>query len=112
MTELEVLLMSQSLTGGMPYVGRFLVQMNAELMKQLDDPESTRYLRIMSKSLAEVKERVSDSGFERADVLSIRGFAQGSLMQSSGHVGSQGLLNLFPSPNWVMMWTGPDHSWL
>jgi len=85
--------------------------MNSELMKQLDDPESTRDLRIVSRSLLEVKESISESGFERVDALSIRGFTQGSLMQSSGHVGSQGLLNLFPSLNWVMMQTGPDHSW-
>jgi len=74
MTELEVSSMSWSLTGEMPYVGRCLVQMNAESMKQLDDPESTRDLRIMSGSLLEVRESISESGFERADALSIRGF--------------------------------------
>ena len=74
MRELEVPLMSQSLTGGIPYVGRCWVQMNAELMKQSDDPESTRDLRIVSRSLSEVKESASESGFERVDVLSIRGF--------------------------------------
>ena len=67
--------MSWILTGGMPYLGRCWVQMNAELMKQLDDLESTRDLRIMSGSLSEFKESVSESGFERADALSIRGFA-------------------------------------
>src|SRR5882724_5683457 len=107
MTELEVPSMSQSLTGRMPYVGRCWVQMNAELMKQSDDLESTRDLRIVSRSLLEVRESVSESGFERADVLSIRGFT----LMHSGCVGSQGLLNLFPNPNWVKMWTGPDHSW-
>jgi len=45
MTELEVPSMSQSLTGGMPYAGRCWVQMNAESMKQSDDPESKRDLR-------------------------------------------------------------------
>jgi len=39
MTELEVPSMSQSFTGEMPYVGRCLVWMNAELMKQSDDPD-------------------------------------------------------------------------
>jgi len=112
MTELEVPLMSWSLTGEMPYAGRCLVRMNAESMKQLDDPESTRDLRIMFGSLLEVRESVSESGFERAGVLSIRGFTRGSLTQSLGHVGSQGLLNLFPSPNQVMTWTGPNHSWI
>ena len=68
MTELEVPLMGQSLTGGMPYVGRCLVWMNAELMKQLDDPESTR--DFMSGSLLEVKESISESGFGRVDALS------------------------------------------
>ena len=103
--------MSWSLTGEMPYVGRCLVQMNAESMKQSDDPESTRDFRLVSGSLSEVKESVSESGFERADVLSIRAFARGSLMQSSGDVGSQGLLNLFLGLSQVRTWTGPDHSW-
>ena len=48
--------------------------MNAEWMKQSDDLESTRDLRIVSRILSEVKESISESGFERADVLSIRGF--------------------------------------
>jgi len=48
--------------------------MNAESMKQLDDLESTWYLRIISGSLLEVRESMSESGFERVDVLSIRGF--------------------------------------
>src|SRR5882724_3698658 len=111
MTELEVPLMSQSLTGGMPYMGRCWVRMNAELMKQSDDLESTRDLRIMSGSLLGVKESVTESGLERADVLSIRGFTRGSLTQSLGHVGSRGLLKLFLSLNWVMTQTGPDRSW-
>jgi len=74
--------------GGMPYVGRCWVQMNAELMKQVDDLESTRELRIVSRSLSEVKESISESGFERADAVSIRGFTRGSLMQSSSCAGS------------------------
>ena len=77
MMELEVPSMSWSLTGGMPYAGRCCVQMNAELMKQSDDPESTRDLRIMSRSLSEVRESISESGFERADVLSIRALHKG-----------------------------------
>jgi len=48
--------------------------MNSESMKELDDPESTKDLRIVSRSLSEVRESVSESGFERADALSIRGF--------------------------------------
>ena len=74
MTELEVPSMSWSLKDEMSYAGRCLVQINAESMKQSDDPESTRDFRIVSRSLLEVKENVSESGFERADALSIRGF--------------------------------------
>ena len=70
MIDLEVPSMSWSLTGEMPYAGRC-----AESMKQLNDPESTRDLRIVSRSLLEVKESISESGFERVDVLSIRDFA-------------------------------------
>ena len=62
--------------------------MNVESMKQSDDLESTRDLTIVSGSLLEVRESMSESGFERVDALSIRGFTQESLMQSSGHVGS------------------------
>ena len=47
---------------------------NAELMKQSDDLESTRDLRIVYGSLLEVRESVSESGFERVDALSIRDF--------------------------------------
>jgi len=49
--------------------------MNVESMKQSDYLESTRDLRIVSRSLSEVRESMSESGFEREDVLSIRGFA-------------------------------------
>jgi len=49
--------------------------MNVESMKQLNDLESTRDFRIVSRSLLEVRESMNESGFERADVLSIRGFA-------------------------------------
>ena len=75
MTELEVPLMIQSLTGGMPYVSRCWVQMNVGSIKQLDDLESTRDLRMAFGSILEVTEMMSELGSERADALSIRGFA-------------------------------------
>jgi|SRR5882724_5056577 len=103
MTEFKVPSMSQSLTGGMPDVGRCWVQTSAESMKQSDDLESMREIRIISGSLLEVKESVSESGFERAAALSIRGFTQGSFTQSLGRAGSRGLLNLFLSLNWVKL---------
>ena len=84
MMELGVPSMSHSLTGGIPYVGRCWVQMNAESMKHSNDPESTRDLRIVFRSLLEVKESISESGFERADALSISGFTQGERLPSSG----------------------------
>ena len=86
--------------------------MNTESMKESEDPESTRDFRTVFVRVSDVKESVNESGFERADVLRVMVFTQGSLMQSSGHAGSRRLLNLFPSPNWVRMWTGPDCSWL
>src|SRR5882672_4192882 len=64
-------------------------------MKELEDPESTRDFRIVSGRVSEVKERVSESGFERAEVLRVMNFAQGSSTQSSGHAKSRGLLSLF-----------------
>ena len=63
-------------------------------MKELEDPESTREFRSISGRVSEVRERVSESGFERADALRVRVFAQGSSMQSSGHAESLGLLSL------------------
>ena len=110
MTELDVPSMSQSLTGGMLYVHWWWVRTNVGLIKQSEDPESTRDLRMAFRSISEVMEMMSESGSERADALSIRGFAQGSLIQSLGRAGSRGLLNLFPSPNWMTR-TGPDRSW-
>src|SRR5882724_10082072 len=110
MMELDVPSMSRSLTGGMLYACRWWVRINVGSIKQSEDPESTRDLRMAFGSISEVMEMMSESGSERADALSVRGFAQGSLTQSSGRAGSRGLLNLFPSQN-RMMRTGPDHSW-
>ena len=109
MTELDVPSMSWSLTGGMLYVCRWWVQTNVGSIKQSEDPNSTRDLRMAFGSISEVMETVSESGSERADALRIRGFAQGSLTQSLGRAGSRGLLNLSPSPS-QMMRTGPDCS--
>jgi len=53
-------------------------------MKELEDPESTRDFRTISRRVSEARERVSESGFERADVLRVRVFARGSSTQSSG----------------------------
>ena len=62
--------------------------MNTESTKESEDPESTRDFRTISGRVLEVRERVSESGFERADVLRLRVFSQGSSMQSLGHVES------------------------
>ena len=44
-------------------------------MKESEDPESTRDLRIVSGSMLEVRESVRELGFERADALSVAVFA-------------------------------------
>jgi len=64
-------------------------------MKESDDPESTRDFRTIFGRVSDVKESVSESGFERADALRVRVFAQGSSTQSSGRAGSRGLLSFF-----------------
>src|SRR5882724_3526439 len=64
-------------------------------MKESEDPESTREFKNIFRRVLDVKESVSESGFDRADALRMRNFAQGSSTQSSGHVESQGLLSLF-----------------
>jgi len=44
-------------------------------MKELDDPESTREFKTIFGRVSDVKESVSESGFERADALRMRNFA-------------------------------------
>ncbi len=43
--------------------------MNTESIKESDDSESTRDLRIISGRVLEVRESVRESGFERVDAL-------------------------------------------
>ena len=49
--------------------------MNVGSIKQLENPESMRDLRMAFGSISEVTEMISESGSERVDALSIRGFA-------------------------------------
>jgi len=81
--------------------------MNTESMKESEDPESTRDFRTVFGRVSDVKESVSESGFERADALRVIVFAQGSL-----NLGSCGVLRTaqsFLSPSWWMQ-TSPDQS--
>ena len=55
-------------------------------MKESDDLESMRDLRITLGSVLVVKERKNESGLERADALSKVVSARGSPAQSSGCV--------------------------
>src|SRR5882724_13497215 len=80
-------------------------------MKESEDLGSTRDFKTISGRVSDVRKRVSDSGFERADVLRVRIFASGSSAQSSGCVESQGPLSLFSSPCWKMQ-TCPDQTWM
>jgi len=65
-----------------------------------EDPESLRDFRIIFGRVSDVKESVSEPGFERADALRIMVFSQRSLTQSSRHAESRGLLSLFSNPCW------------
>ena len=78
-------------------------------MKESEVPESTREFKTIFRRVLDVKESVSESGFERVDVLRMRNFTQGSSMQSSGHAESRGLLSLFLSPSWWTR-TSPNQS--
>src|SRR5882724_1313061 len=80
-------------------------------MKESEDPESTRDFKTISGSVLDVRERVSESGFERVDVLRVRVFTRGSSTQSSGHVESRGLLSLFSNPC-RKTWICPDQIWI
>jgi len=44
-------------------------------LEDLEDLESTRDFKIISRRVSDVRERVSESGYERADVLRVRVFA-------------------------------------
>src|SRR5882724_12249318 len=79
-------------------------------MKESEDPESTSDFKTISGRVLEFRKRMSESGFERVDVLRVRVFAQGSSMQSLGHAESQGLLSLFLNPC-QKMWICPDQTW-
>ena len=72
----------------------------AESIKELDDPESMRDLRIVFGSISVVREIKSESGSERVDVPSVAAFVRGSSVQSSGHMELQGLLSLFLHLSW------------
>src|SRR5882724_11688442 len=80
-------------------------------MKESEDPESTRDFKTISGRVLEFRKRMSQSGFERVDVLKVRVFAQGSSMQSLGHVESQGLLSLFWNPCRKTQ-ICPDQTWM
>src|SRR5882724_4984632 len=95
--------------------------MNTESIKESEDPESTREFKTISGSVSDVKESVSESGFERAEALRVRVFTRGSSTQSSGHAESRGLLSLFsnlcrktqifPDQTWMLgLWRKP--SWI
>src|SRR5882724_145498 len=79
-------------------------------MKESEDPESTRDFKTISGRVLDVRERVSESGFERADALRVRVFTRGSSMQSSGHAESRGLLSIFSNPCQKTQ-ICPDQTW-
>jgi len=79
--------------------------------KESEDPESTREFKTISESVSDVKESVSESGFERADALRVRVFTQGSSTQSSGRAESRGLLSLFSNLCWKTR-ICPDQIWM
>src|SRR5882724_2640048 len=70
----------------------------------------SRDFKTISRSVSDVKESVSESGFERADALRVR-VAQGSSAQSSGHAESRGLLSLFSNPCRKTQ-ICPDQTWM
>src|SRR5882672_3727109 len=78
--------------------------------KESEDPESTRDFGVMFGRVSEVRKRVSESGFERAEALRVMNFARGSSTQSSGRAESRGLLSLFLHPCWKT-WTYPAQCW-
>ena len=60
---------------------------NAKLMKELDDPESTKEFRIVFGRESVVRGSVSELGLERVDTYSVTVLAQWVLTQSSSPTG-------------------------
>ena len=58
--------------------------MNAESIKESEDPESMRDVRIRFGSELDVNESISESGFERVDAPRVTIVTRGSSVQSSG----------------------------
>ena len=71
MIEFEVLSINHNLIGGMPHVRRWWIFMEVESMNQLEDPESTRDARETLGKVSEDSDSIRESGFERADVLTV-----------------------------------------
>ena len=86
MTEFQVPSIRHSWIGGIRVVNKRLVETNTESIKESEDPESTRDVRIRFGSKLDVNESISESGFERADALRVTIVTQGSSAQSSGCV--------------------------
>ena len=61
--------------------------MNAESMKESDDPDSTKEFRAIFRRESVVKGSVSESGLERVDIYSVTVLAQWVLTQSSSPTG-------------------------
>ena len=59
--------------------------MKVESMNESEDPESTRDASNTLGKVSEDNDNIKESGFERADVLSVTVLAQESSVQSSGH---------------------------
>ena len=59
-------------------------QTKVESMNESEDPESTRDASNTLGKVSEDNDNIKESGFERADVLSVTVLARGSSAQSSG----------------------------
>ena len=60
--------------------------MKVKSMNESEDPESTMDTRETLGKVLEDNDNIRESGFERAVVQSVTVLAQGSSVQSSGHV--------------------------
>ena len=85
--------------------------MNVESMKQSEDLESTRDLRAVSERVSEIRDRVSESGFERVASVESDGVHMREFNAILGSHKVSMISQYFPGSNWVKTWTGPDHAW-
>jgi len=103
-------LMSWSLLGGC-HLLKMLSLNKYRINERVGRSGIHKGFKIISGRVSDVRERVSESGFEQSGCVKSDDFAQGSLTQSSGRAKFRGLLSLFSNPC-RKTWICPVQTWM